>query len=397
MHGHIRDVGPVPLTGATAAEEGGGSACCGVRIVRELSEIVPVLALVAEVRAEGWWSGRVARMSEPEPEPAAAFTLAEVRLCAFDLDGTLCRPDNTVSPRTKAAVQAVREAGVKVVLATGRTAGMAKSVPRLVDGNVDYVVLSNGAETMAMTSQGGWEQKVSFVIPPSDLRTLVLGLRKGIAEDVDLLLMMAGLEGAAGAACLTKTGHAKLHMEVGADGANRFTVLPPHAKRFFAPPIGPHEGENFIVEDDVLESQSAPQYQVEGAGVLSLMVDADLELVKSIVDRLDLEAPIVAVDSGWEVGGPAEIKLVHGTEKPTALQTLCEDLGISRMQTMAFGDGPNDRSMLKWAGCGVAMGNASDDVKAAADVITATNLEDGVAEKLEELLAAKLNPGPQAL
>ena len=47
-------------------------------------------------------------MSEPEPEPAAAFALAEVRLCAFDLDGTLCRPDNTVSPRTKAAVQAVR-------------------------------------------------------------------------------------------------------------------------------------------------------------------------------------------------------------------------------------------------------------------------------------------------
>ena len=120
------------------------------------------------------------------------------------------------------------------------------------------------------------------------------------------------------------------------------------------------------------------------------MVDADLETVKPILDGLQLDAPLVAVDSGWAPGGPTEVKLAQGCEKPNALQVLCDDLGIGPAETMAFGDGPNDRSMLEWAGCGVAMGNAVPEVKAAADVVTATNEEDGVALELERLLAAKL-------
>ena len=54
-----------------------------------------------------------------------------------------------------------------------------------------------------------------------------------------------------------------------------------------------------------------------------------------------------------------------------------------RMQTMAFGDGENDISMLKAAGAGVAMGNASEIVKQAADLVTKTNDEDGVAYIIE--------------
>ena len=332
-------------------------------------------------------------MPEPEPEPEPEqqqqpFCFADVKLCGFDLDGTLCRGDNTVSARTKAAVAAVRAEGVQIVLATGRTAGMAASIPSLVDGAVDFVVTSNGAETM--TSRGGWTRKVSYTIPPADLRAVVLALREAISEDVDLLLMMAGLEGAAGAICMAKAGHAKMHLDYGAEGANRFTVLPHGAKRFFSPPSGPREGDGLVVERDVLEWEGAAQYQAEGAGVLSLMVDADLETVKPILDGLQLDAPLVAVDSGWAPGGPTEVKLAQGCEKPNALQVLCDDLGIGPAETMAFGDGPNDRSMLEWAGCGVAMGNAVPEVKAAADVVTATNEEDGVALELERLLAAKL-------
>ena len=204
---------------------------------------------------------------EPEPEQAPPFCFADVKLCGFDLDGTLCRGDNTVSARTKAAVAAVRAEGVQIVLATGRTAGMAASIPQLVDGAVDFVVTSNGAETM--TSRGGWTRKVSYVIPPADLRAAVLALREGISEDVDLLLMMAGLEGAAGAICMAKAGHAKMHLDYGAEGANRFTVLPHGAKRFFSPPSGPREGEALVVERDVLEWEGAAQYQAEGAGVFA--------------------------------------------------------------------------------------------------------------------------------
>ena len=52
---------------------------------------------------------------------------------------------------------------------------------------------------------------------------------------------------------------------------------------------------------------------------------------------------------------------------------------------MAFGDAQNDRTMLEWAGCGVAMGNAVDEVKAIANYVTLSNNEDGIAAALEHL------------
>ena len=65
--------------------------------------------------------------------------------------------------------------------------------------------------------------------------------------------------------------------------------------------------------------------------------------------------------------------------KGNALLWLADYLGIPREETMAFGDGENDISMLKAAGIGVAMGNASDQIKEAADEVTLTNDQDGVA------------------
>jgi hydroxymethylpyrimidine pyrophosphatase-like HAD family hydrolase len=61
-------------------------------------------------------------------------------------------------------------------------------------------------------------------------------------------------------------------------------------------------------------------------------------------------------------------------------------LGLERDQVMAFGDGLNDISMIECAGVGVAMGNAVDELRRAADEITATNDEDGVAAVIEALL-----------
>ena len=55
---------------------------------------------------------------------------------------------------------------------------------------------------------------------------------------------------------------------------------------------------------------------------------------------------------------------------------------------MAFGDGSNDREMIEWAGVGVAMGNAKEGLRDAADVVAPPNTEDGAAAVIEELLAA---------
>lgn len=75
----------------------------------------------------------------------------------------------------------------------------------------------------------------------------------------------------------------------------------------------------------------------------------------------------------------------RGADKGTALMTVAAHLGIDREDTVAFGDGGNDKSILQAAGTGVAMGNAPDDVKAVADYVTASVDEDGIARTLEQL------------
>jgi len=72
--------------------------------------------------------------------------------------------------------------------------------------------------------------------------------------------------------------------------------------------------------------------------------------------------------------------------KGQALLALAAHLGLRPEQTMAFGDGLNDVTMLRDAGIGVAMGNASDELKALADLTTASCDEDGVAQTIEQFL-----------
>ena len=69
--------------------------------------------------------------------------------------------------------------------------------------------------------------------------------------------------------------------------------------------------------------------------------------------------------------------------KGQGIRSICSVLGIGPEQVMAFGDAENDIPMLRVAGIGVAMGNAADVVKAAADYVTRSNNEDGVAAALE--------------
>lgn len=77
--------------------------------------------------------------------------------------------------------------------------------------------------------------------------------------------------------------------------------------------------------------------------------------------------------------------VTKGTDKSTAIDKVISYYGYDITETMAFGDGGNDITMLRHAGIGVAMGNAADDVKAAADIVTTSVDEDGVANILLKL------------
>ena len=75
-----------------------------------------------------------------------------------------------------------------------------------------------------------------------------------------------------------------------------------------------------------------------------------------------------------------------GASKGQALCALCEYLGIDIRDTVAFGDGSNDLDMINSAGTGVAMANAVDELKAAADFVTLSNMECGFARALENFM-----------
>jgi Cof subfamily protein (haloacid dehalogenase superfamily) len=78
--------------------------------------------------------------------------------------------------------------------------------------------------------------------------------------------------------------------------------------------------------------------------------------------------------------------LKRGVSKGSALQFLCQSLGIRRNQVIAIGDSYNDLEMVDFAGLGVIMGNARDELKAKADYIAPSNLEDGVAHVLKRFV-----------
>ena len=76
----------------------------------------------------------------------------------------------------------------------------------------------------------------------------------------------------------------------------------------------------------------------------------------------------------------------RGVDKGAAIAGLIERLGLEREDVIACGDGLNDLAMIKYAGLGVAMGNAQPEIKAAADVVTGTNDEDGLVSVIEQYI-----------
>ena len=75
-----------------------------------------------------------------------------------------------------------------------------------------------------------------------------------------------------------------------------------------------------------------------------------------------------------------------GIDKARTLERVIGPIGVSQYNTICCGDGFNDISMVRYAGVGVAMGNAKEEVKAVADYVTASNEEDGIAEVVDKFI-----------
>jgi len=265
-----------------------------------------------------------------------------VRLVASDLDGTLLRPDETVSERTRAALAAARDARITVVLVSGRPPrSLGPIAERIGVGGI--AICANGALV--------WDLDTGTMVDSSPLAAdLAARLVRTLREAIPGVLFAVELEGSFG-------------REAGwSDGL------------VAAPPA--------VLEADALELIRGP-------------------VIKLLVRHPNLPFAEVAERARAAVGNDAVatwagLRLVEisaaGVTKAFALERLCRRLGVAAGEVVAVGDMPNDLAMLAWAGTAVAVANAAKEVLDAADEVTAANTEDGVALLLERILAA--NGGP---
>ena len=266
-----------------------------------------------------------------------------IKLICMDLDGTALQSDRkTFSPRLIAALEAAHQKGIAIAPVTGRQYGL---LPPAVTGHPvweNLVVTCNGGEVYRL---GTGERLFGLDIEERALRQLL-----EIAEKFHIPVEFSV--------------DSKLHLTKSSYEAE-----------------APHENLRFHVHTILARS---------GVIVDSLEPLCTARIEKALYPWVpsekaaDVEAALrdVAVSAVWASGTSMEI--THpDANKGNGLAALCRLLDIPVENAMALGDSGNDESMLRAAGLGVAMGNAPDFIKAAADATTEPHDLDGAAIAIE--------------
>ena len=254
-------------------------------------------------------------------------------LVASDLDGTLVRSDGSVALRTVAVLSRVEEAGVPFVMVTGRPPRWMAEISRQT-GHRGLAVCANGAVVY-------------------DLHT----------EQVVESSLLAEADAAAVAAALRE-------------------VLPGIAFAVERPELGFGHEHSYVPSWEQPDHRPLPVEELVSGGVVKLLArhpemgsDELLAAARAAVgDR--------ATFTHSSGDGLLEVSAA-GISKASGLAVLAREQGVDAAEVVAFGDMPNDLPMLAWAGHGVAVANAHAEVLRAADEVTGSNDEDGVAQVLE--------------
>jgi HAD superfamily hydrolase (TIGR01484 family) len=281
-------------------------------------------------------------MAEAATQPAVPRPGWRPRIVALDIDGTLLKwvegagaTYEQIPPTTYDAVHRALDAGAHVVLASGRSPHGMTTIADLLElhgGERDrlWVVASNGA--------------VVFRYPPLEV----------VHEEV--------FDAApAVRAVLEHHPHALVAVEERGVGYRVSAHFPD----------GELSGEMILtaVEDIV-------------AGPVSRVIIRDPGATPE--DFVDLAARLGLHGTEFVVGWTAWMDLAPvGVSKASGLALVAERLGVAQADVLAIGDGRNDLEMLRWAGRGVAMGQAVDEVREAADAVTASVYDDGVSVELD--------------
>ena len=270
-------------------------------------------------------------------DPAAGWS---PRLVALDVDGTLLAwatgtggaVEHLTAP-VRDAVTAAADAGAAIVLASGRSIhAMLPVLDALGLGSPEdpvWGVAANGA--------------VVFRYPPAEIvHEETFDARPAVA------------------AILAEHPDVMVAVEERGVGYRLNQVFPP----------GELDGEMIIAETEELIEEPVSRVIIRDPA-------ATAEDFVKLAARLGLHG------TNYVVGWTAWLDLAPiGVDKASGLEVVCTRLGIDREHVLAMGDGRNDIEMLAWAGRGVAMGQAVEEVRAAANAVTGTVGEDGVAAEL---------------
>lgn len=265
-----------------------------------------------------------------------------VKLIATDLDGTLMAPDHmTVTQRTKDALFAAHEKGVRIAIATGRTLSFTDSVTAQIPF-ADYVISSNGA---AVYDRNKEKYVYSTLIPNKDVIEAVEFLN---TLPVHYHIYLGG----------------RIYIQKSAMSFSADTGLPEDFLKDFLSRVQLCDSLT-----DVIGSQNAEVIDVFSMGeheaeIVELFRKKNLVMTSAV--RGELAATAVGADKG------------------TALSGLCGVLGITADEAMSFGDAENDCPMLEFAGLSFAMENGNEVCKSAAKAVAPSNAVDGVAQMIEK-------------
>ncbi|MBR1668030.1 MAG: HAD family phosphatase [Bacteroidaceae bacterium] len=268
--------------------------------------------------------------------------MGKYKLIAIDLDGTLVRGDQTISPHTRETLINVQEQGMKVVIASGRpTYGTAPLADLLQVGeHGGYLLSYNGGAIY-------------------DWATHELLYSKMLDSEVLPYLYD----------CTKRNG---------------FQIITYVDKNIVAE-VAENPYIQFTSMRNKMPVRTVPNFLEEVTYPLAkCMIVGDPEPLH----RLELEmVPRLEGKAAAFRSEPFFLEIVPaGINKAKGLSILLEKIGLQPSELMAFGDGYNDISMLQLAGMGVAMGNAAQETKEAADFITRSNEDDGIAYAIEQLI-----------
>lgn len=251
------------------------------------------------------------------------------RLVALDVDGTIVDESNEVSPAVRGAIKAVQDAGIGVILATGRSFMSARTIIDQLDLAPTEHVLSNGAVTVRY--------------PPMEVVDVLTFDPRPVVEEVRAALPTA-----------------RFAVEVVGQGY--------HVSEPF--PDGELHGPIEVVPLADMIGRDVTRVVVRDPG-------CTVEDFDALAARLGMEGV------SYHVGYTAWLDLAPlGIDKAHGLQRVADRAGVDRRDVLAVGDGRNDLTMLAWAGRGVAMGGAPHEVVEAADAVTGSVADGGLVAEL---------------